>query len=541
MLRPSAGSASRPSRRSLSPADFPPVRSAPQTLRVDRGERYARPARHGSVPPPSTSRIQPPQASAEPASFRLRLCAGLSRPSLPFAPAPSSARSSSAWVPTLRRLRISPLAPLHPGRPSSPPLRPRGLHLHRFPRRLGKLFHSAARPLSRQTRFAGLCREPFIPLRSLPGNLPALRTASAGSSGAPLRQIPFQSAPLQRLLAAPAPASGSSVPLLGTASTGSGRTPPVLTPPLRPAQAQARFGSASGQPARSLPPAAGVPQAPQPASVVRSLGRLPLRLDSRRAPVNLPVRSRPRPALRGLRSRPAASVPGQIDLRAHYRFLPGNLLRLRPSSAPAAAPATIARRACFPSAPGGLRLRRLPSSALCGMRPLSVRPHGFRLRPSRLRKLRRNDLRLKFDPAHPTGLPLCSAAFRCAALRRGAPTSRFRVGRSCVSAPFRSAPGKPGPPCSATCAACPCVPRAPSVTPAAAHDLRSSPMRQGLRASGRVLLFGAEGFGRESLSPFGCPVALSDRFARFRDILYILNRVAHSYSAPFCVIFYTHK
>ena len=34
MLRPSAGSASRPSRRSSSPADFPPVRSAPQTLRV---------------------------------------------------------------------------------------------------------------------------------------------------------------------------------------------------------------------------------------------------------------------------------------------------------------------------------------------------------------------------------------------------------------------------------------------------------------------------------------------------------------------------
>ena len=139
-----------------------------------------------------------------------------------------------------------------------------------------------------------------------------------------------------------------------------------------------------------------------------------------------------------------------------------------------------------------------------GMRPLSVRPHGFRLRPSSLRRLRRNDLRLKFDPTRPTGLPLCSAAFRCAALRRGAPTSRFRVGRSCVSAPFRSAPGKPGPPCSATCAACPCVSRAPSVTPAAAHALRSSPMRQGLRDSGRVLLFGAEGFGRESLSPFGC-------------------------------------
>ena len=38
------------------------------------------------------------------------------------AAAPSAARSRSAWVPTLRRLRISPLAPLRPGRPSSPPL-----------------------------------------------------------------------------------------------------------------------------------------------------------------------------------------------------------------------------------------------------------------------------------------------------------------------------------------------------------------------------------------------------------------------------------
>ncbi len=167
----------------------------------DRGERYARPARHGSVPPPSTARIQPPQAPAEPAAFRLRRCAGLCRPSLPFAPAPSSARSRSAWVPTLRRLRISPLAPLSPD-------------------------------VLRRLRFP--------PLRSLPGNLPALRTASAGSGGAPLRQIPFQSAPLQRLLAAPATASGCSVPLRGTAFAGSGRTPLVLTPPLRPAQAQAR-------------------------------------------------------------------------------------------------------------------------------------------------------------------------------------------------------------------------------------------------------------------------------------------------------------
>ena len=474
MLRPSAGSASRPSRRSSSPADFPPVRSAPQTLRVDRGERYARPAQHGSVPPPFTSRIQPPQAPAEPASFRLRRCAGLSRPSLPFA---------------------------HSRNP--------------FP------FRCAPRKRIPSVRFP--------PLRSLSGNLPVLRTASAGSGRAPLRQIPFQSAPLQRC--SPRLPRPPSAPchFRGTASAGSGRTPFVLTPPLRPAQAQARFGSASGQPAHSLPPAAGVPQATQPAPGVRSMGRLPFRLDSRRAPINLPVRSRPRPALRRLRSRPAASVPGQIDLRAHYRFLPGNLLRLRPSSAPAAAPATIARRACFPSAPGGLRIRRLPSSALCtgvflcrsGLRhrqalaPLRLQmlrqaPQlqlllrsslGARLRPP----LRRHKLHIhslsshscrklshsaappcpvkacfagspvlcfavpppavpvpqapperspaQLYPAHPTVLSLRSAAFHCAALRRGAPTSRSRVGRRRVSVPFRSAPGKNGCPIS-LCSMC---------------------------------------------------------------------------------------
>ena len=40
------------------------------------------------------------------------------------------------------------------------------------------------------------------------------------------------------------------------------------------------------------------------------------------------------------------------------------------------------------------------------------------------------------------------SAFHCAALRRGAPTSRFRVGRRRVYAPFRSAPGKNGCPIS---------------------------------------------------------------------------------------------
>ena len=157
---------------------FPPVRSAPQTLRVT-GES-------GTLARPGTA---------------------------PFLRLPLRGFS-------LRRLRQNPLRSSSVASPASADLR-------------------------------------FPPLRSLPGNLPVLRTASAGSGGAPLRQIPFQSAPLQRLLAAPAPASGCSVPLRGTASAGSGRTPFVLTPPLRPAQAQARSGSASGQPASPFPPSAG--------------------------------------------------------------------------------------------------------------------------------------------------------------------------------------------------------------------------------------------------------------------------------------------
>ena len=240
LLRSSAGPASRPLRRSSSPADFPPVRSAPQTLRVTgesgtlarpgtatflrlplRGFSLRRLRQNPLVPAPSLRRPQPTFAFFCSGSFvrpvPLRLGADPSQAqdhppgsAQPGRPSVASATSSRAPSPSLPSLSCR------------------------------KLLHSAARPLSRQTRFAGLCREPFIPLRSLPGNLPVLRTASAGSGRAPLRQIPFQSAPLQRLLAAPAPASGCSVPLRGTASAGSGRTPFVLTPPLRPAQAQAR-------------------------------------------------------------------------------------------------------------------------------------------------------------------------------------------------------------------------------------------------------------------------------------------------------------
>ncbi len=60
------------------------------------------------------------------------------------------------------------------------------------------------------------------------------------------------------------------------------------------------------------------------------------------------------------------------------------------------------------------RLRNCSSCSAAASAPGSgLRFSGasqFRLRPSRLRRLRRNDLRLKFDPAHPTGLPLCSAS-----------------------------------------------------------------------------------------------------------------------------------
>ena len=406
----------------------------------DRGERYARPARHGSVPPPSTSRIQPPQAPAEPAAFRLRLCAGLSRPSLSFAPAPSSARSRSAWVPTLRRLRISPLAPLCPGRPSSPPL--------------------PAAPLPSREPACVTHRLRRLRRSSTPADSLSVRSASAVARRA-------------------CRASGCSVPLRGTASAGSGRTPFVLTPPLRPAQAQARFGSASRQPARSLPPAAGVPQTPQPASVVRSLGRLP-----------------------------SGSIPATLH-----------------SGQPASAPPFLRFRRCpcdrrpqglLLSAPGGLRFCRLPSSALCtrefcrsGLRrrqaqaPLaSAKPsqaqdwHArcaaavapgsglrfdlagsisiasvtfvpkalpfrrsssvpsdplhwalpgalycaslIRLRPSRFRRLHRNDLRLDcFPPTRPffPFTPLHSAAPPCAgALQR--PVSAWGAGAS----PLHSAP-----------------------------------------------------------------------------------------------------
>ena len=95
--------------------------------------------------------------------------------------------------------------------------------------------------------------------RSAPFQGTCLCYAPPPQAPAELHSGRFPSSPLRfsGLLAAPALASGCSVPLRGTASAGSGRTPFVLTPPLRPAQAQARSGSASGQPASPFPPSAG--------------------------------------------------------------------------------------------------------------------------------------------------------------------------------------------------------------------------------------------------------------------------------------------
>lgn len=249
-----------------------------------RGERYARPARHGSVPLPSTARIQPPQAPAEPAPFRLRLCAGLSRPSLPFAPAPRPPGPGSAWVPTLRRLRITPLAPLSPVVLPSPPLRPRGLHLHRF----------------RHFR----AESSYIP----PLVLCPVKPALLGFAGNPL----FRSAPFQGTCLCYAP------PPQAPAELHSGRFP---FSPLR-------FSGCS--PRLAWPPAApchfGV-QPPQAPAEPHSCSLSPSGPHRRRLafvppPGNLPVHSRRQLAFRRLHSQPPSSAPwagchsGSIPMRS---------------------------------------------------------------------------------------------------------------------------------------------------------------------------------------------------------------------------------
>ena len=87
-------------------------------------------------------------------------------------------------------------------------------------------------------------------LRSLPPNLRRLRIGMLASQQ-PWRPAPAPASAVRSPL--PARASGCSVPLRGTASAGSGRTPFVLTPPLRPGLRRLAF---------VLPPAVPSPQAP---------------------------------------------------------------------------------------------------------------------------------------------------------------------------------------------------------------------------------------------------------------------------------------
>ena len=186
------------------------------------------------------------------------------------AAAPSAARSRSAWVPTLRRLRISPLAPLRPGRPSSPPL-PIAPLPSREPacvtHRLRRLRRSSTPADSLSVRSASA-----VARRACPG-LRLLR-ATSGYSLRRLRQNPFRahSAPPARTGAGslrfrlratcPFTPAGS---WRSAGSTASLRRPfpgQIATP--------ARFPARSAQPARPLPSSSGAPQAAQPSCGVRS-------------------------------------------------------------------------------------------------------------------------------------------------------------------------------------------------------------------------------------------------------------------------------
>ena len=271
MLRSSAGLASRPSRRSSSPADFPPVRSAPQTLRVTgRAVRSPGPARLRS------------------SAFH---CADSA--------SAGSGRTRCVPAPSLRRPQ-----PTFAFFCSSSFVRPVPLRLGADP--------SQAKdqpPGSASSRTSFVASAASSPLRSLPGNLPALRTACAGSGGAPLRQIPFQSAPLQRfarracpglrlLRATPGyslrrlrqnPFRAHSAPPARTGAgslwfrlqatcpftpAGSWRSAGSTASLRRPLPGQiatpARFLPRSDQPARPLPSSAGAPLAAQPSCGVRS-------------------------------------------------------------------------------------------------------------------------------------------------------------------------------------------------------------------------------------------------------------------------------
>ena len=320
------------------------------------------------------------------------------------AAAPSAARSRSAWVPTLRRLRISPLAPLRPGRPSSPPLpaaplpsREPACVTHRLRRLRQNPFRAHSAPPARTGagslwfRLQATC--PFTPAgswrsadstaslrRPLPGQI-ALRL---DSGYAPFRATCFRSAipplpslPLRPPTAGPSPVRSRRAPLLQIAlqcALHKGVLPLRPSPPPGPSSTRFRQTFAGSGLARSL----------------RS---------SRGARLRPPIRPR---GLHLHRFR---------HIRAESSSIPPLVLcPVRPASLGSAGSPVL----CFADPPPAVPVPQAPSE----------RP------PARL------------FPAHPTVLSLYSAAFRCAALRRGAPTSRFRVGRRRVSAPFRSAPGK---------------------------------------------------------------------------------------------------
>ena len=237
-------------------------------------------------------------------------------------------------------------------------------------------------------------------------------------------------------------------------------------------------------------PAGSWRSADSTASLRRPLpGQIALRLDSGYAPFRATCFRSAIPPLPSLPLRPPTAGPSPVRSRrapllqiALQCALHKGVLPLRPTPPPG--PSSTRFRQTFagsglarslrssrgarlrpPIRPRGLHLHRfrhiraesssIPPLVLCPVRPASLGSAGspvlcFADPPPAVPVPQAPSERppARLFPAHPTVLSLYSAAFRCAALRRGAPTSRFRVGRRRVSAPFRSAPGKNGHPIS---------------------------------------------------------------------------------------------
>ena len=233
-------------------------------------------------------------------------------------------------------------------------------------------------------------------------------------------------------------------------------------------------------------PAGSWRSADSTASLRRPLpGQIALRLDSGYAPFRATCFRSAIPPLPSLPLRPPTAGPSPVRSRrapllqiALQCALHKGVLPLRPTPPPG--PSSTRFRQTFagsglarslrssrgarlrpPIRPRGLHLHRfrhiraesssIPPLVLCPVRPASLGSAGspvlcFADPPPAVPVPQAPSERppARLFPAHPTVLSLYSAAFRCAALRRGAPTFRFRVGRRCVSAPFRSAPGKNG-------------------------------------------------------------------------------------------------